>query len=156
MGATTSYLAVLLVGIILVVIDGQLIYRSGRTYLEETYDSPEAAAAVNRLTVGLFHLVVLGLLALLSTLDTSVDTVGRIVATLGLFLLVLAIAHAITIGIYGWLRSRQQDIRISDKIAQSRVEGQVRRQADPGIDPDVPEQHPQLAPPLDPPGPAAY
>ena len=156
MGATAGYVAILLVGVVLVVVDGQVIYRSGRAYLEGVYSSPEAAAGVNRLTVTLFHLVVLGLLALLSTLDTSPNSIGRIIGTLGIFLLVLAAAHATTIGIYNWLRGRQHDLQVSDRIARSHTGDQVYREANQRLTLDTPEQQPHLAPPLDPPGPPAY
>jgi hypothetical protein len=57
---TNSYIVFLLLGVLLVVIDGQIIYRSGRQYLEHSYSDPAAAVSVTRLITVLFHLAVLG------------------------------------------------------------------------------------------------
>jgi len=65
---TNAYLSFLAIGIVLVLIDGQVIYRSGRGYLENSYGDAGAGASMTRLVTVLFHLVALGLLALLSTI----------------------------------------------------------------------------------------
>lgn len=158
MGDSAGYVAFLLIGIVLVVVDGQLIYRSGRSYLGDVYRSSNAAAAANRLTATLFHLVVFGVLALFSTLDMPGNSLGQVVGRLGLFLLVLALAHAVTMGIYGWIRGRQQEAQISDQILEDRAERlhhREHREASYGIALDVPDERPYVAPPLDPPGPSS-
>ncbi|MGH3800332.1 MAG: hypothetical protein ACRDTD_09420 [Pseudonocardiaceae bacterium] len=104
----------------LVLIDGQLISRSGRAYLRKVYE-PEAARSMIQLVVGLFHLVVLGLLALISLID--VDTglpVRDVVFKLGVLLLVLAVAHGLTLTIMMRIRDRRWQEQISDEITESR------------------------------------
>ncbi|MGH3573538.1 MAG: hypothetical protein ACRDUW_17200, partial [Pseudonocardiaceae bacterium] len=64
----SSYVMFLLVGILLVLIDGQILYRGGLGYLQKVYPADNARSVMQLVTV-LFHLVVLGLLALISTLD---------------------------------------------------------------------------------------
>ncbi|MGH3547068.1 MAG: hypothetical protein ACRDQU_02875, partial [Pseudonocardiaceae bacterium] len=53
---------------LLVLIDGQILYRGGLGYLQKVYPADSARSVMQLVTV-LFHLVVLGVLALISTLD---------------------------------------------------------------------------------------
>ncbi|MDT7788020.1 MAG: hypothetical protein QOF58_6439, partial [Pseudonocardiales bacterium] len=64
-----SYVTFLVLGIVLVVVDGQLIYRSGKGYLKRAAYDDEQAGGMMKLTAVLFHLVVLGLLALVSIIE---------------------------------------------------------------------------------------
>jgi hypothetical protein len=113
-----EYIAFLVVGVLLVVIDGQLILRSGRTYLREAYGEEGAAAtSITRLVVILFHLIVLGLLALISTISVGgADVLPRIVTKLGVVLLLLALAHGATIAILTRIRERQRQLRLRQEI----------------------------------------
>lgn len=114
-----GYVAFLVLGVALVLIDGQLIYRSGRGYLREVY-RPDVARSMIQLVTVLFHLVVLGLLALISLLD--VDTglpVRDVVVKLGVVLLVLAVAHGLTLTILVQIRDRRRREQISDEMADN-------------------------------------
>lgn len=92
-----SYLVLLMLGATAVVLDGQLIRVNGNVYLQSVHDDPEVARSVNRLITALFHLVMLGLAALLSTVDLHMASPAEIVITkLGVILLALAAAHAAT------------------------------------------------------------
>ncbi|SEP00501.1 hypothetical protein [Amycolatopsis saalfeldensis] len=104
---TNAYLSFLAIGIVLVVVDGQVIYRSGRGYLENSYGDPGAGASMTRLVTVLFHLVALGLLALLSTIPMGDGDLPGVVGRLGALLLVLAVIHAVTLGALGRLRGAQ-------------------------------------------------
>lgn len=114
-----SYAVFLLLGVVLVLIDGQLIYRSGKGYMNRAYGDPEAAASMTRLATVLFHLVVLGLLALVSiiTVDTG-DPVKDVVVKLGVTLLLLALVHAVTMMILGRIRDRQIQQQLADEMAE--------------------------------------
>jgi hypothetical protein len=115
---TNAYVTFLLVGVLLVVVDGQIIYRSGRRYLEGSYGDPAAGASMTRLVTVFFHLAVLGLLALLSTIDLGGgSTLPAVVGKLGVMLLVLAIAHGITIAVL----SRIRDEQVGESFAARRV-----------------------------------
>ncbi|WP_329059431.1 hypothetical protein [Amycolatopsis sp. NBC_01480] len=104
---TNAYLSFLAIGIVLVLIDGQVIYRSGRGYLESSYGDAGAGASMTRLVTVLFHLVALGLLALLSTIPLGDSDLPGVVGRLGALLLVLAIIHAITLGVLSRIRGEQ-------------------------------------------------
>jgi hypothetical protein len=121
-----GYVTFLLVGVVLVLIDGQIIFRSGRGYLRKVYE-PEAARSMIQLVAGLFHLVVLGLLALISmiNIDTGLP-VRDVVAQLGVLLLVLAAAHGLTITILMRIRDRRWQEQISDEITESRYNAGVQ------------------------------
>lgn len=103
-----AYLTFLAIGVLMVVADGQIIYRSGRRYLEESYGDAAASASMTRLITVLFHLAVLGVLALISTIDFgAAGSIQTVVAKVGVMLLVLALAHAVTIGVLARLRDDQ-------------------------------------------------
>jgi hypothetical protein len=113
-----SYVTFLVLGIVLVVVDGQLIYHSGKGYLRRAYDD-EQAGAMMRLTAVLFHLVVLGLLALVSIINVETgDPVKNVVVKLGVVLLLLALAHGVTMAILSRIRERQIQQQLADQMAE--------------------------------------
>jgi 4-amino-4-deoxy-L-arabinose transferase-like glycosyltransferase len=92
-----SSLVLLMLGATAVALDGQLIRVNGYVYLQALHGDPDVARSVNRLITALFHLVMLGLAALLSTVDLSMRNPIEVVITkLGIILLALAAAHAAT------------------------------------------------------------
>jgi hypothetical protein len=146
---TNAYLTFLLVGVLLVVVDGQVIYRSGRRYLQGSYGEPAVGASMARMITVLFHLAVLGLLALLSTINLGGSTIQGVVGRLGVLLLVLAAAHAITLGVL----SRIRDAQVDETIVTNRAAAndQVRQNTGPVTTP-VPGQSnggPVVSPSLD-------
>jgi hypothetical protein len=114
-----SYAVFLLLGVLLVAVDGQLIYRSGRGYLSKAYGNEESARSMNRLVAVLFHLVVLGLLMLISTIDVDTgDPVQDVVFRLGIVLLLLALAHGATMAILARIRDKQLQQALVDEMAE--------------------------------------
>jgi hypothetical protein len=105
---TNAYLSFLAIGVALVLIDGQVIYRSGRRYLENSYGDPAAGASMTRLVTVLFHLATLGVLALISTINMGGSDLPGVVGRLGVLLLILALAHAITLGALARIRGEQE------------------------------------------------
>jgi hypothetical protein len=130
---TNAYLSFLAIGVALVLIDGQIIYRSGRRYLENSYGDPAAGASMTRLVTVLFHLATLGVLALLSTINMGSSDLPGVVGRLGVLLLILALAHAITLGILARIRGEQE------------VEAVVQRGPRPRVD-AVEQQGPTVTP----------
>lgn len=108
----------LVLGVLLVVIDGQLIYHSGKGYLKRAYDEEQAVSMI-RLTAVLFHLTVLGLLALVSIIEVETgDPVKNVVVKLGVVLLLLALAHGVTMAILSRIRERQLQQQLADEMAE--------------------------------------
>ncbi len=113
----SSYVTFLLIGILLVLIDGQILYRGGLGYLQKVYAADNARSVMQLVTV-LFHLVVLGLLALISTLDVATGMPIRdLVVKWGVVLLGLAAAHGLTMAILVGMRSRRREERLEDEMA---------------------------------------
>lgn len=127
-----GYAVFLLLGVVLVLIDGQLIYRSGKGYMSRAYGDPEAARSMTRLATVLFHLVVLGMLAIVSiiSVDTG-DPVKDVVVKLGVMLLILALVHAVTMMILGRIRDRQLQQQLADEMAEDHRQYEQQRSVPP-------------------------
>lgn len=119
---SSSYVAFLVIGVVLVLIDGQIIYRNGRRFLQQA--APKASAqSLTTLVSVLFHLGTLGVLALLSTIDVSADNQTEgIVIRLGIVLLVLGVAHWIAVSALARIRDREEFETVT-------AEQQARREA---------------------------
>lgn len=105
---TNAYLTFLLLGALLIVIDGQILYRNGRRLLRQAGADTGSAEPITRLIVVLFHLVALGVLAIGSTFDTeSWGTVTGVVGRLGILLLFLAIIHGVATAALSNFRDRE-------------------------------------------------
>ncbi|MGH3858850.1 hypothetical protein [Actinokineospora sp.] len=131
-----SFVLFLVLGIVLVAVDGQIIYRAGSRYLENSYTDDSSAGSMARLVSVLFHLAVLGVLALLSTIDFSADSpLESVVTRLGVLVLVLAIGHAIAIKVLTRMRDRLDAEGLSQRRYEQTTEStdQVER-ADHEID----------------------
>ncbi|MDQ4021722.1 MAG: hypothetical protein M3257_08895 [Actinomycetota bacterium] len=122
-----GYVAFLVVGVALILIDGQLIARSGRGYLQQQANESGAGRSMIKLVAALFYLVMLGLLALVSLIN--VDTglpVRDLVVQLGVFLLVLAVVHGLTITILLRMKDRRLQEQMSEEMAESRYSSGVQ------------------------------
>jgi len=103
----SSYVMFLILGTALVFADGQIIYRSGRRYLANSFGDRGSGRLMARLVSVLFHLAMLGILALISTLDVPASTpLQEVVVRLGVILVLIAIGHAVTINILTRMRDR--------------------------------------------------
>lgn len=116
-------LGFLIIGLIFVVADGQVLYRDGRRYLRGP-DGGDGSGSLAWMVVTVFHLVAFGLLALLSVTGPAWSgSAPALIGRLGVFLLVLAVAHAVTISV---LARRRQD-----SVAETRFPGSGRTAAGP-------------------------
>lgn len=116
-----TYLTVLFIGIALTVVVGQILIRSGRPFLEDVFREPETARSVTRLLVVLFHLVVLGVIALVATINiTLAHPIQSIVVRLGLVLLVVGAAYGGTLLVLTRLRARRRmQMRLDERASQA-------------------------------------
>ncbi|MFY9806169.1 MAG: hypothetical protein WCC65_15515 [Pseudonocardiaceae bacterium] len=112
-----AYVTFLLIGVLLVLVDGQILYRGGLGYLAKVYPA-DSARSVMQLAAVLFHLVVLGLLALISTINVSTGMPIRdLVVKWGVVLLGLAAAHGLTMAVLVTMRNRRREEQLEDEIA---------------------------------------
>lgn len=127
-----SYLLVLVLGLVLTVVVGQILLRTGQDYLEEVFGDVRTARSVNRLLGLLFHLVVLGILAIISTVDMPVDgELQTVVTKLGVILLVLGAAHGGTMLVLARIRARRREQDLADEVT-AQIEFTRQQQAHPG------------------------
>jgi hypothetical protein len=104
---SSSYVAFLVIGTVLVLIDGQIIYRNGRRFLQQA--TPNAPAeSLTKLVSVLFHLGTLGVLALISVIDVGEYDMQGVVVRLGIILIVLGIAHWIAVSALARIRDREE------------------------------------------------
>jgi len=123
---SNSYVAFLVIGTVLVLIDGQIIYRNGRRFLQQATPKASAASLTTLVTV-LFHLGTLGVLALLSTINLPTDDqVKGVVLRLGIILIVLGVAHWIAVSTLARIRDREEYEQVS-------VEREARRTANQAV-----------------------
>ncbi|HEV2779051.1 MAG TPA: hypothetical protein VGX25_06570 [Actinophytocola sp.] len=147
---TNGYLTFLVLGVALVAIDGVIVYRSGRAMLGEAYRDPRASRSMAQLVTVLFHLVVLGLLALISTIDVNTGSqVQDVVVKLGVVLLVLGLAHAVTMGILSRIRDRLREEKITDELVEQHGNGRQRPPTVSPIGDEYHDQHPAVSPPIE-------
>lgn len=129
----------ILVGVVIVFAVGQLLVRSGRRYLAGAAPGEKASAgpAANLVAV-LFHLLTLGIVALLAVLDLGSTTETRFLVQLGIFLVVLAAVYSIAL----MLINRRRDEALAVEVE---TYGDVRHEP-------VAAEHPERRPmsPLDP------
>ncbi|MGW3994997.1 hypothetical protein [Amycolatopsis sp. NPDC004772] len=109
----------LIIGLVFVVADGQVLYRGGRRYLSGP-DGGEGSGSLAWMVVTVFHLVSFGVLALLSVVGPQWSgSTAALVGRLGVFLLLMAVAHVLTLAV---LARRRQD-RIVEEHFQEREGG---------------------------------
>lgn len=111
-----GYVVFVALGIGLTLVVGQLLFHSGRVYLDELFADSRLASSVNGLLAVLFHLVVLGVLGIISTMDVPVDgAVQTVVTKLGVVLLILGMAHGSVMLVLGRLRTRRAEQQLLRK-----------------------------------------
>lgn len=143
---TNTYIIFLLLAVAAVGINGQIIYQSGRRYLEHSYSDPAAGVSVARLISVVFHLSALGLILILTVVHVGGSPVEGVAIRMGVMLLVLAAAHASTMLVLNRMRERLQDERILTEQVAQRQENEATGQP-PVVNP---AQTPVVAPAVDP------
>ncbi|MGH4025391.1 MAG: hypothetical protein ACRDRV_12520 [Pseudonocardiaceae bacterium] len=112
-----AYVLVLVLGVVSVLIVGQVLLRTGRAILEEALGERRVANSVNQLLAVLFHLGALGVLALISTVELPVTGVTQTVVTkLGLILVILGVAHGLLVLLLTRFRARSRERETLDKM----------------------------------------
>ena len=87
------------------------LFRSGAVFLEDVFDKPELAKAVNHLLVTGFYMINLGYAAFLlkaSAVESSTGAIETLAKKLGVLLLSLAAVHFVNIAVFYRLRRRNE------------------------------------------------
>jgi hypothetical protein len=149
---TEQTLVLLALAIALTIVVGRILLVAGQPFLEEVFRDAAVARSVNRLLAVLFHLITLGVLAIISTVEVPVDGVlNTLVTKTGIILLIVGIAYGISMLVLVRIRERRRAAEISERVQD--------RLADRGVStapaPSLPAQMPVPGQVPGPPGPIA-
>jgi archaellum biogenesis protein FlaJ (TadC family) len=138
MSATALYVTLLVVAIALTFLVGRLLVTAGEPFLQEVFHDRSVTRSVNLLLSVLFHLITLGVLAIISVVDlTFASPLQTFVARLGVVLLILGVAYGISMLVLIRVRERRRADDISEHVSE--------RLAERGVDTRPPSEQP--APP---------
>lgn len=137
MSATAQYIVLLAVSVVLTFVVGRLLVTAGEPYLQEVFRDTKVTRSVNLLLSVLFHLITLGVLAIISVADLGgidAEPLQRFVARLGVVLLVLGIAYGVSMLVLIRVRQKRKEDEITEHVDE--------RLMDRGVDPRPPAQRP--------------
>lgn len=130
--STGQYIVFLAIAVALTLGVGRLLFTSGEPFLEEVFQKKDTARSTNLLLTVLFHLLTLGVLALMSTIDVPVDgVVQTIVTKLGIVLVVVGIAYGVSMLVLLRIRERRRSATVSTNVQQRMAEQNRRPTTDP-------------------------
>ena len=114
-----SLIAVLVLGGVVSVVVGRALRGAGRPFLDDVLRDERVSEAVARLLTVLFSLLSLGTVALLATLDLAGwSTVHATALKLGLVLLVLGVAHGLTLLVLLRIKKRRRRQLVEEEFAR--------------------------------------
>lgn len=124
---TAQYLVFLVVAVALTAGVGRVLFLSGEPFLEEVFQSKETARSLNTLLTVLFHLLTLGVLAIISTIDVPVDGIVQTMVTkFGVVLVVVGIAYGVSMVVLLKVRERRRATMTSANVAARIAEQKTR------------------------------
>lgn len=143
---TAMYVTLLVVAIALTFLVGRLLVTAGEPFLQEVFQDRSVTRSVNLLLSVLFHLITLGVLAIVTVVE--INGQGRLqefVVKLGVVLIVLGVAYGVSMLVLIRVRERRRATQISEQVQERLAERsapQTPQQAaqQPAPRPVVPEQ----------------
>lgn len=119
MNDTAQYLLLLAISIGLTFLVGRLLVRAGEPFLQEVFQDAKVTRSVNLLLSVLFHLVTLGVLAIISVIDIDTDdALQTLVVKLGVVLVILGFAYGISMLVLIRVRERRRADQISEQVSE--------------------------------------
>ena len=149
MEGTGGYLALVVVGVAITVVVGQILLRTGQPFLEDVFQNTETSHSITRLLVVLFHLLTLGVLGRISVIDIdSITGVQQIVFKIGAVRLIVGIAYGVSMLVLLRIRERRRQQKVSADIDRSIAEqrrgvGRFRRGANTDSEGRTPADQPE-------------
>lgn len=121
---TTMYITLLVVGVALTFLVGRLLVTAGEPFLQEVFQDVSVTRSVNMLLSVLFHLITLGVLAILSVVDLgdSLEPLQQFIMRLGIVLLVLGAAYGISMLVLIRVREKRRASQISEQVQERLAE----------------------------------
>lgn len=115
MDELASIFLIIALGAVVTAIVGQILIRSGRGLLADEYDDENTSTNVATLVVVFFHLIVLGLVVLLSTLGMSGGTsIEGVLVKFGLVLLVVGMGYGLALAAMVRIRNARRAQRLME------------------------------------------
>lgn len=123
MNETGPYVTLLVVAIGLTFLVGRLLVTAGEPFLEEVFQDKSVTRSVNLLLSVLFHLITLGVLAIVTVIEIGGQPpLQEFVVKLGFVLLVLGIAYGISMLVLIRVRERRRASQISEQVQERLAE----------------------------------
>lgn len=130
MDDTAQYLLLLAISVTLTFLVGRLLVTAGQPFLQEVFADLSVTRSVNLLLSVLFHLVTLGVLAVISVIPFDAGgAIQTMVAKLGVVLLVLGVAYGISMLVLIRVRERRHASQISDQVQERLAERGISTRA---------------------------
>ncbi len=139
MSDTAMYITLLVVAIVLTFLVGRLLVTAGEPFLQEVFQERSVTRSVNLLLSVLFHLITLGVLAIITVIDfaSDMEPLQQFVVKLGVVLLILGIAYGISMLVLIRVRERRRAAQISEEVQERLAERASPRPVDPAIAPTI-------------------
>lgn len=140
MSDTAMYITLLVVAIVLTFLVGRLLVTAGEPFLQEVFQERSVTRSVNLLLSVLFHLITLGVLAIITVVDfaSDMEPLQQFVVKLGVVLLILGIAYGVSMLVLIRVRERRRAAQISEEVQERLAERAVPRPVvDPAIAPTI-------------------
>jgi uncharacterized Tic20 family protein len=120
MSDTALYVTLLAVSVALTFLVGRLLVTAGEPFLQEVFEDRSVTRSVNLLLSVLFHLITLGVLAIISVMDLvgNDNPFQTFVARLGVVLLVLGVAYGVSMLVLIRVRERRRADQISEHVQE--------------------------------------
>lgn len=123
MNDTGMYITLLVVAIALTFLVGRLLVTAGEPFLQEVFQDRSVTRSVNLLLSVLFHLITLGVLAIISIVEIGgQEPLQEFVVKLGVVLLVLGVAYGISMLVLIRVRERRRASQISEQVQERLAE----------------------------------
>lgn len=128
MSSTEQYIALLVISVLLTIAVGQFLMRAGDPFLQEVFHDKGVTRSLNLLLSVLFHLVTLGVLAIISVIDIDTgNDLQTFVFKLGVVLLVLGVAYGISMLVLLRVRAARRQDEIQEHVSERLAERQYDR-----------------------------
>jgi uncharacterized BrkB/YihY/UPF0761 family membrane protein len=125
MNETAQYITLLAVALVLTFLVGRLLITAGEPFLNDVFQDKKVTRSVNLLLSVLFHLITLGVLAIISIVNVGNlqdQPLQRFVVRLGIVLLVLGIAYGVSMLVLIRVRERRKADVISEHVTEKLAE----------------------------------
>ncbi len=124
MSDTGMYVTLLVVAVVLTFVVGRLLVTAGEPFLQEVFQDTSVTRSVNLLLSVLFHLITLGVLAIISVVDIAggQEPLQTFIVKLGVVLIVLGVAYGVSMLVLIRVRERRRADQVSEAVQERLAE----------------------------------